>query len=368
MKVLFITKFFYPELGGIERYSQILCAGLRDKGVYVEIVAAAKNSRYSEVEVIDGIRVHRLGVLSSLSGAPIMPSAFKLLAELSPQFDLVHHNFPNPWVELCQLVVGNDSKSLVTYHSDIIRQKILMKLYRFGAHQFLKRVSAIVATSPNYIASSSMLSRHIDRCHCIPLPIITTAVPTANEKAEEQKNYGKFVLFVGRLVYYKGLDFLIQAIGLLSDVQLVVVGDGPLENEHRSLAMKLNLKKRIHFLGQVSDKRLGALYAASRCLVLPSLFRSEAFGMVLGEAMAHGTPVISTELGTGTSYINDNEKTGFVVPPGNSKALAEKIELIYKNDDLHYELGKKAKQRALKEFSKEAMIKKTLSLYSQLCP
>ena len=271
MRVLFVTKFYSPTEGGIERYSQILCKGARDRGIEIEVVAAVQGERNSRVDEVDGIRVHRLGLLTTVRGAPITPGAPSLLRELAPQFDLIHHNFPNPWIELCHLAVCGGYKALVTYHSDIFRQKILLKLYRPWVHKFLKSTSAIIATSPNYIASSPFLLQHRERCHSIPLPVITAPLAEDADISAIKERYGDFVLFVGRLVYYKGLQHLIEAMVLLPDMQLLVSGRGPLEGEYRKLARKLGVEDRVHFLGMADDGELQRLYAASLCLVLPSV-------------------------------------------------------------------------------------------------
>jgi rhamnosyl/mannosyltransferase len=196
--------------------------------------------------------------------------------------------------------------------------------------------------------------------------VITSRLPVGAESDLIKGHFGNFVLFVGRLVYYKGLEYLIEAMVSLPELQLVISGRGPLEGRYRALTKKIGLEDRVHFLGLVDDEELQRLHAASLCFVLPSVFRTEAFGMVLGEAMSYGTPVISTELGTGTSFINQDGKTGFVVPPANAEAIAEKIALLRDDNGLRVELGANAKERVVREFSKEQMIGKTLALYEEL--
>jgi rhamnosyl/mannosyltransferase len=170
---------------------------------------------------------------------------------------------------------------------------------------------------------------------------------------------------VGRLVYYKGLEHLIEALALLREIRLVVVGRGPLENACRAQVERLKLSARVSFLGKLPDEQLRTLYCACQCLVLPSVARSEAFGMVLAEAMASGRPVISTELSTGTSFVNLDGETGFVVPPGNVGALAEKIGLLLENRELREELGRKARRRVEGFFRQEVMVDNTLKLYQE---
>ena len=368
MRILFITKYYPPSEGGIERYGQLLCTGLAARGVEVEVIAAAEGDRRSSTEVIEGVKVHRLGTLLGLSGAPITPGLPALLRNLSPRFDLLHLNYPNPWTELLYLSLGRKKKAVLTYHGDVFRQKLFLRLYLPFVHLLLRRVSAIVATSSNYVESSPLLSRYRGKCRVIPLPVDTVALqPVANDAVDVMRNrYGRFVLFVGRLVYYKGLEHLIEAIGQLEGIRLVVVGRGPLEDTCRTQVERLKLSARVSFLGKVPDELLRTLYCACQCLVLPSVARSEAFGMVLAEAMASGRPVISTELSTGTSFVNLDGETGFVVPPGNPAALAEKIRLIAENQDLQDHLGLKARQRVERLFRQEFMIENTLKIYQEV--
>ncbi len=368
LKILFATKFYPPTKGGIERYSHILCTGLREQGVEVEVVAAAEQGQDPCVEMVDGIKVYRLAAFAHVKRMPITLGLPRLLARLAQECDLVHFNFPNPWAEMSYLAFSGSKRSVVTYHSDIYRQQFFLKLYKPWIHAFLKRTAAIIATSPNYIESSPILSQYRDRCRSIVLPVDIQAFaespPTATAAIENE--FGPYVLFVGRMVYYKGLEHLIDAVGLLSDVRLVIIGQGELESVYRAQVEKLRLGARVHFLGRVEDDRMKLFYSACKCFVLPSIYRSEAFGMVLGEAMACGAPVISTELGTGTSYINRDGETGYVVPPGDPSILAEKIALICADDDLRSRLGRAGRERVEQGFTRDQMIDKTTRLYEEI--
>jgi glycosyltransferase involved in cell wall biosynthesis len=368
VKILFVTKFYPPVKGGIERYSHILCTGLRERGIEVEVVAAADQDQEPCVEMVDGIKVHRLAAFASIKRMPLTLGLPRLLARLARDCDLLHFNFPNPWTEMVYLAVCGSKDSVVTYHSDIYRQKVFLWLYRPWIHAFLKRTAAIIATSPNYIESSPFLSRYRDHCRSIVLPV---DIKMFTESPQEEilaikEEFGPFVLFVGRLVYYKGLEHLIDAMGLLCGIRLVVIGQGELEGVYRAQAEKLNLGDRVRFLGRIEDDQMKLFYAACKCFVLPSIYRSEAFGMVLGEAMACGAPVISTELGTGTSYINQDGKTGYVVLPGDPVALAEKINQICKDDSSRDRLGGAGRARIEQGFTKEHMMDRTIALYEEI--
>jgi rhamnosyl/mannosyltransferase len=173
------------------------------------------------------------------------------------------------------------------------------------------------------------------------------------------------LLFVGRLRYYKGLPYLFEALQRV-DARLLVVGSGPLAAEWRALAAQLGLADRVLFLGEVPDAELHALYHAAQVFVLPASHRSEAFGTVQLEAMAAGCPVVSTELGTGTSYVNQHGITGFVVPPRDPAALAEAISRLLGNADLRSHMGSAARARVAAVFTAAHMVEQVIALYQTL--
>lgn len=368
MKILFLTKYYPPSEGGIERYSSLLCTSLAEKGVRVEVVAAAEEDRVSRTEIMEGVKVHRMGSLTEVRGVAVSPGLPGLVRRLAPAFDLIHLNFPNPLTELTYLAFCQRQKAILTYHSDVFRQKAFLQIYSPFIQRLLSQVSAIIATSPNYVDSSPFLSQYRDRCRIIPLPVDTASLwQVDRDKVDAiKRRYGKFVLFVGRLVYYKGLKYLIEAIGQLQDIRLVIVGKGRLEGTYRAQVERLGLSGRVSFLGKIPDEQLKVFYYACQCFVLPSVARSEAFGIVLAEAMACERPVISTELSTGTSFVNLDGETGFVVPPGDVSALTEKIDLLVRDEELQKRLGHRARLRVEEEFRKELVVEKTLKIYEEV--
>jgi len=373
MKVLFLTKYYPPSEGGIERYGQMLCSDLVARGIGVEVVAAAEGRERTREEWVDGVKVHRLHPAMNFSSTPMTFDLPLLLKNIADGFDLLHINFPNPWTDLLYLALGRDRKAVMTYHSDIFRQSgtlsgFLLRAYHPFIHRVLAKVSAVVASSPNCIVNSPFLSRQTDKCRVIPMPVDVAALDGADpvQVGKERERFGKFVLFVGRLVEYKGLKYLIEALNQLDDTKLVVVGSGPLEQEHSKLVGQLGLQDRVCFLGRVSDERRRLLYHACRCFVLPSVSHAEGFGIVLAEAMACGKPVISTQLQTGTSYVNLDGVTGYVVPPRAPELLADKINVLMRDDVIHQQLGDRAKRRAVKEFDRSIVTEKTVNLYEEV--
>ncbi len=373
MKILFITKYYPPSEGGIERYGHMLCTNLVNKGVQVEVIAAAENPVPSIVEEIDGVRVHRLNRQFEVSSTPITLGLPALLRKMVGDFDLLHLNFPNPWTDFLYLTLGRSYKAVLTYHSDIFRPANtfsgrLLKAYQPCIHKLLGCVSAIITSSPNIIEHSPFLSRQQERCRVIPMPVDMAAFskPVPKDVQGAVDSFGQFVLFTGRLVHYKGLKYLIEAMSHLDSVNLVVIGRGPLETELRQQVAELRLAERVFFLGKISDNYRCTLYHACLCFALPSVSHAEGFGIVLAEAMSCGKPVISTQLQTGTSYVNLDGVTGFVVPPCDAGALAAKIDLLSHQQDTRERLGQQARERVKSNFDKPIVVEETMRLYDDV--
>ena len=373
MRILFLTKYYPPSEGGIERYGHMLCTELARRKIHVEVVAASEEHEASREETVDGVKVYRLDYQVKVSSTPITFGLLSLVRRLAPNFDLVHLNFPNPWTDLLYLTLCRKMKAVLTYHSDIFRRSgtfsgTLLKTYQPLIHHLLSKVSAIIASSPNCVEHSPFLSLRKERCRVISMPVDPTTLELPAETTLEPvlREFGGFVLFVGRLVYYKGVRHLVDAMAHLSGVNLVVVGRGPLEDELRAQVRALEIDDRVFFLGKVTDEKLKMLYHGCQCFVLPSVAHAEGFGMVLAEAMSCGKPVISTELSTGTSFVNLDGVTGFVVEPGDVVSLASRISRLVEDVDLQERLGAQGRARVLENFTKEIVVDRTVELYEDV--
>ncbi|HEX7589037.1 MAG TPA: glycosyltransferase, partial [Anaerolineae bacterium] len=272
--------------------------------------------------------------------------------------------------EVANLYVGRARHTVVTYHSDIVRQKFLRLVYAPVMHHVLARADRILATSPNYVASSPVLSRWQAKCTVVPLGIDPTpfegAAPSA-EFLERVRGPGNgLLLFVGHLRYYKGLNYLLHALCDIPRTQLVVVGVGPMEDGWRMLARELGLEDRVQFAGDVPAAELPLYYAACDVFVLPSSERSEAFGLVQLEAIAAAKPVVCTELGTGTSFVNVASETGFVVPARDPHALASAITQLLVDDGLRARMGAAGRARVQQHFRLVEMVDRVVALYEDL--
>ena len=364
VRVLFVTKYYPPSEGGIERYSQLLCTRLQSIGVEIHVLAAAEAGQPSGTEYVDGVAVRRVASLGEAYGVEFTPSLPVVMRRLARSSDLIHLNFPNPVGELAYAIAGGALPVVMTYHCDVYRQRLAMRFYGPFARWLLGRMDVVVATSQNYVDSSQLLSANVDRCKVIPLPVDLEGL-SAGKTETFTHEYGRFVLFVGRLVYYKGIEYLIDAMTGVPDVSLLIVGRGRLAQDLQDRARASGAGDRIHFTGKVSEEELGALYHACECLVLPSIARAEAFGSVLTEAMVCGKPVISTELGTGTSWVNRDGETGLVVPPQDPKALAGAIRRIVDDASLRRRLGENARSWA-QQFDCGRIAEETLSIYQSV--
>lgn len=366
--VLHIYKDYYPPvIGGVEKHIHQIAQGASKK--FDVRVLVANTRAVTETKNLDGVEVIKAASLGRIASAPICPGFPGLLKKYAA--DILHFHCPNPTGDLSYLKARPPGKVVVTYHSDVIRQKWAMFAYGHFLHRFLGAADAVLPTSPNYIESSPYLSRVSSKCTVTPLGIETKKFQETPETrvaaAQIRKECGNepIILFVGRLRYYKGLHFLIQALPLLN-ARLIIVGAGPEEKNIRKQAEVFKVIDKIIFAGSVSDEDLVGYYHAADVFCLPSHLRSEAFGIVQLEAMASGTPVVSCNLDTGVPYVNRDEVTGLVTPPGSPQKLAEALKRLLENEHLKKKLGEQARRRVREEFDVDLMIKRIIEVYHRL--
>jgi rhamnosyl/mannosyltransferase len=281
--------------------------------------------------------------------------------------DLIHYQYPWPFADMLHLAAGRDKPAVLTYQSDIVRQRLLMPVYRPLMRRFFATMRAIVPTSPNYLMTSEPLQDYRDKTTIIPLGLDETSYPepAAERLAHWRKEAGEdFFLFVGVLRYYKGLHILLDAC-VNSESRVVIVGAGPVEAELKQQAARLGLTN-VQFLGAVGDEDKVALLKLCRAVVFPSHLRSEAFGMTLLEGAMVGKPLISSEIGTGSSYINIDGVTGLVVPPGDPAALRAAMARLKQDDALAAQLGRGARERFEELFTAQKMAQSYAALYQRV--
>lgn len=365
MRILQINKLYHPWVGGVEKVVQDIAEGLNKKENFEIAVLCCQPRGKRKEEIINGVKVYRAASFGVFWGLPLSFDFFRLFKKLKDKYDSIDFHHPFPLGDLSLFLFPPKAKLIVHYHSDIVRQRIFNFLISPFINHTLKRAQKILVSNPNLIKNSPYLQKFQEKCQVIPFGVDLTKFEIFDE-SEVQKikeKYGDFVLFVGRLNYYKGLQYLIEAMKEI-EANLVIIGQGPLEKKLKAQSSKL--KNKIFFLPFIQEAKLINYYQACSVFVLPSIFPSEAFGLVLIEAMACGKPVISTEIGTGTSFVNQDGMTGFVVPPRDSHALATAIKKILVNKDLAKKLGQNARNRVEKEFSLARTLKETENIYKSL--
>lgn len=367
MQILHFYKTSFPDtMGGIEQAINQIARGANKLGVQTDVLSLTPEHVARTIE-IDGYIAHRARLDFQIASTGFSASAFLRFSQLAKKADVIHYHFPWPFMDVVHFATRVKKPTVVTYHSDIIKQKHLLKFYRPLKNKFLASVDHIVATSPNYLGTSNVLARFQNKVSVIPIGLDKAAypVPTSDRLKCWRKKLGpKFFLFVGVLRYYKGLHVLLDA-AKGTDYPIVIVGAGPIEAELKVQAAQLGLRN-IHFLGQLSDEDKVAMLTLCYAVLFPSHLRSEAFGISLLEGAMYGKPMISSEIGTGTTFINIADETGLVVPPSDPVTLRQAMQYLWEHPQQAAEMGKRAEERYWKHFTAEQMVKSYVELYGEL--
>jgi rhamnosyl/mannosyltransferase len=368
IKVLQINKLYYPWIGGVEKVVQDIAEGLRDKVDMKVLVCRDKGKKIDDNN--NNVAVIKAGSFGIYNSMPISLSFPFLFNKLSKDRDILHFHMPFPLADISYLFTKPKGRIVISWHSDIIKQKFFLTLYKPFLKKFIKIVDKIIVASPQQIENSVFLKDLKEKCIVIPFGIDISQFQMDDRRKEEvrkiKNTYGdRIVLYVGRLVYYKGVEYLIKA---MQDVnaKLIIIGKGPLENTLRQVVDNLNLNNKIIFLNNISDEQLKVFYHACDFFILPSIANSEAFGIVQVEAMACAKPVINTNLSSGVPWVSIHGETGITVQPENSHVLANAMNLLLNNANLREKYGENARRRAEKEFSKEVMLQRILAVYKNL--
>ncbi len=367
MKILQIIKLPEDTLGGIELIANTLSEYLANNNQEIEVVTSNVNSSYRETRYKNFV-CRNLPTWFTIFSTPVCPSLVGYLRR-AQGFDIINLALPNPMGAIAYLLARPKGKLVVWYHSDIA-QVILNIIFLPILLAVFKKASYIVASNNKLMESSGILKKFRHKVTVIPYGINIAEFNNENDNMASisllrEKFSMPFVLFVGRLVYYKGLNYLIKAMKDI-DAKLVIAGEGVLENKLKLLTKKLGISNKIFFAGKVEGTLKAQYMHACDLLVLPSTHKSEAFGIVLLEAMACAKPVVTTELGTGTSFVCQNNVTGLVVPPKDIPALKNAINQILHDRDFSRKLGEASRRRLEENFRIEKMGEEFLSLYQRV--
>lgn len=365
-KILQVNKLYYPWIGGVEKVVQDLAENINDGENFVSHVLCANSSGKAKEDMINGVRVFYASSLGLFMSQPISIDFFRKFRKLRNDYDVIVIHHPNPIAFLAVWLFKPKGKIIIHYHSDIIKQRISGFLFQPILLKVLQMSGKIIISNPNMLKSSKILSKFSQKCEIIPFGIDSREI---EEKIDEnlqkqiKEKYGNYILFVGRLIYYKGVQVLLDAVKNL-EINLVIIGTGKLEKKLKKQARDLGIEKKVFFLENKSRKELINFFSQAKIFVLPSIFKSEAFGLVLLEAMACGVPVISTELGTGTSFVNSDGETGYVVEKNNSEKLKQAIEKILNNTEIDFKNN--CLKRIEENFTFEKFIENCKKVYENI--
>lgn len=361
--VLHVFKDFYPpSRGGVEQHIHDIVHSLEH---FEFTVLTSSRTRRTVLDANDDVPVIRAAELFRPVSTPVTPSWVNHLR--SSKANLAHFHMPNPFGELCFLLSGMKAPMMATYHADIVGRQALLPFFRPFQQRFLARATKIVVGSRQLLESSPALARHQSKAVIIPYGVDPTRWATRPPEADRIKERypGSLVLFLGRVAYYKGLDVLVRSMEGV-EATCLLIGNGPLRESLARVVNELDLAQRIIFVGEVPDDERAAYYHAADLFVLPSTSRAESFGIAMLEAMACGTPAISTELGTGTSWVNQHDVTGLVVPPNDPAALAVAIKALLEDEGRIQQMGYAAAARASEIFTRERMLSLLEEVYRSL--
>jgi len=367
LKVLQVNKLYYPWIGGVEKVVQQISEGLAGKAD-VTVLACSPRGKGS-AGLLNGVKVILAGSLGIFFSMPVSLSFPFLFKKESRNADILHFHMPFPLADICCLFFRPKGRIFIWWHSDIIKQRALMLFYRPVMRAFLRMATKIIVATDHHITSSKYLSDFKEKCVVVPFGVDLARYQADNktllEAAGIKTRYQKpLVLFVGRLVYYKGIEYLVEAMKEV-DAILLIAGDGPLKERLAGIAAKSGISHKVEFLGRPDDSMLLNYYHACDMLAFPSVENSEAFGLVQIEAMACGKPVVSTNLPTGAGSVNVNGETGFVVPAKDRQALSAAINELVNSETLRLKMGEAAKLRVKKMYSHDKMISKVCELYGE---
>jgi rhamnosyl/mannosyltransferase len=359
MNILHVYKDYYPVLGGIENHIKVLAEAQAAAGHQVTVLVCDPGPR-TRIEDLNGVRVIKARRITTVASMPLSLSQPLALARLRP--DVAHIHSPYPLGEVANWLLGRARATVITHHSDVVRQREWLRLYGPLLRRVLRAADRIIATSLRYIETSPWLAPLREKCTVVPMGVdqhrfAPPAVPFDGSPT---------LLFTGRLRYYKGLDTLLEALPALPGVRLVIVGDGPMRRELERLTDTLGLLDRVTFAGEVLDENLPGFHHAAHVFVLPANARAEAFGIAVLEAMASGLPCITTEVGTGTSWVVQDGVTGLVVPPRDPAVLAGAIQNLLADPARRAAMGRAGRARIEAEFTLERMVARVQAVYEEV--
>ena len=367
LRVLQVAKWCSPYVGGIERVVEDIAAGVNGRAEMELLVCADGKDTVYETRA-NGVKVVRAGKLCKISSMPISFKFLRLFRKMSKNADVIQFHAPFPWADLALFLCHRkNAVKTVWWHSDVVRQKKLMFFYKPLMKWFLKRIDCIYVAGNGIRDHSKYLGKYRDKVKVIHFGLDekeyleSPAIPVLTERLTDKSN--KKILFTGRLVYYKGVEVLLDAFDGIEGAELFIVGEGELHSHIEKKAKTLKNAGKVHILGALDDVRLKAAYRDCDIFVLPSVQPSECFGIVQLEAMIYGKPVINTSLPTSVPEVSLDGESGITVEPGNAEQLRAAIDKLCRDDELRERYGREAQKRMREQFNLQIMADKIFRSY-----
>lgn len=369
MRVLQLGRFYPPELGGIETVIYEIAEGLNENNIKCDVLCSNKTNRL-DVSTVGKYKVIRSPSLTHILSTSISPSLIVQLKKLINDYDIIHLHHPDPMATVALLLCQGKQKIVIHWHSDIIRQRFALFFYRPVQELLLRKSDKIIVTSKNYLDTSEHLTKFREKAEVVPIGI-NAEMHVNQQKLNELKATfkNKTVIFgLGRHVYYKGFEYLVESAAYLDDNFVIVIGgDGPLTPSLMKLVEEKKLGSKVVFTGRIPVSEIHSYFALCDIFCLSSIERTEAFGVVLLEAMSLGKPLVATNIpGSGANWVNQNNVTGLNVSPQNAEELAQAFIKIAANDKLREAFSTQSKLRYHTTFTRKAMVDQLIDLYGRV--
>lgn len=368
MKILQLGKF-YPIRGGVEKVMEIFTEGLAERGYASDMLCASHNGRVDDIILGDESKIMRTKTWMKLAATMISPAMIWRLRKICREYDIIHIHHPDPMATVALFCSGYKGKVVLHWHSDILKQKFLLRFFAPLQNWLIRRADLILGTTPVYVKESPFLSKVQSKTGYLPIGVDPHPW-LADEIREIRQQYpDKKILFnIGRLVSYKGYQYLIEAmVHLPQEYVLLIGGKGPLKQELQELIDRLGLQERVKLVGFISDTLKPAYFGACDVFCLSSTLKTEAYAIVQVEAMSLGRPIVATEIpGSGVAWVNAHQESGLNVPIEDAPALAQAIQKICQDPELWSSYSKGARQRFFEVFTKDEMINQLIHIYTEL--
>lgn len=367
MKILHIGKF-YPIEGGVDKVMLDLTKGLSERGVYCDMLCAA-NGEAQVVRLNEYGRVIATRTLFQLAATMISPAMIWKLRKIAAEYDVIHIHHPDPMACMALFFSGYKGKVVLHWHSDILKQKVLLQFYKPFQKWLIKRADKIVGTTPVYVAQSKALAGVQDKVGYIPIGVPDLSDANAEPEKIKSAYPGKKIVYtLGRLVGYKGYKYLVKAASYLPDDYVVLIGGrGPLHETLSTQIQELGISDKVKLLGYIREEDFASYYKACDLFCLSSIWKTEAFAIVQVEAMSCGKPLVATRIPeSGVSWVNKHGYSGLNVPVEDAKALADAILELTSDREVYERYSSQSRQHYENNFTYAGMIDKCLHMYDEI--